>query len=442
MLHWHNWSRGVRTLSKILGLWRDDSPSLLLLGRLAGAAVSLCSAPLVARLIGPDGRGITAATIAVYYVVPILLAFGVPTYVRRRVAISRSVKVITRARGFALASIVPSALAAWAAYHTVFATITGIDRVVASAGVLVAPFVISWTCDVSVLVAQGRFRSIFALLVTPPLGNLLLVLLFWGGGVVSTSTVILANVISNVATCLLGFVLVRPGSKNDHDLPSMWGVVSASIPYSGAAIADAALNRVDQVVMLPLIGAYQSGLYAVAVTLSALPAPVGSALGSAYFGRMARVDDSEARSLSARVLKSGFLLSLITVIPIALVTPLAISVLFGEDFMPAVPVAFVSYFGSVFVVLGFICANILAARGRGLGMTVAQVLAVVCALGLLVLLAPSLGAWGAALASSAGYGVSVLIMVYLIRPDLKALRIRGVDFRHAVRDLLKRQDDS
>ena len=75
-----------------------NSPMTMLGSRLSVAALGLISAPLIAQALGPSGRGETASALATMYLVPILLALGMPFEVRRRVLADGGMGAVRTAR--------------------------------------------------------------------------------------------------------------------------------------------------------------------------------------------------------------------------------------------------------------------------------------------------------------------------------------------------------
>src|SRR5690606_37094759 len=87
--------------------------SLIAIGRYASIGMSLLTVPLVARALGPDGRGISATMVAVITLATVFLGLGVPLVLRRRVAEGERMRpVLSAGRSFAVLTLVPAALLA------------------------------------------------------------------------------------------------------------------------------------------------------------------------------------------------------------------------------------------------------------------------------------------------------------------------------------------
>lgn len=424
-------------IRRILRLIADDSPSLLAFARVIAAGLALFSAPIVARAIGPAGRGETAAAIAVFHIVPVVLAFGVPIAVRRRAALPEGAQIIATARIIALLGVVGAIPLAIALRLTLFANFGALAALVAAVSVLLAPVVVSWSCDVSVLVAQSRYRAIALIQLAPPVSYLVLVLTLWGLNIASTGTVLIAYICGHILACAVGLYFVRAKwSGAWREIPSL---AREGLRFSGASLAETATNRMDQAIALPLIGATQAGFYAVATTIVTIPFAFGQALGAAYFTPIVRAEAGEARrSLQQQSARSAFALALVCFPLLCLATPFVVPLLFGSDFAGAVPVVWVASAGGFAMTSGYVISMALAAEGRGGRMSVAQTVALVVSIGSLFLFGPLLGAIGAGLASTLGYVAMLLMLARGLKAPVRTLIPGPKDFNEAVRRLVKR----
>lgn len=413
---------------------KDGSPSLIAIGRLGASAVGLLSAPIVARALGPDGRGETAAAIALFYLVPILLGLGLPLEVRRLSAISDGRAVIRTARILCVIGFIPSIVIGLVLVRLLFGSLALTSQLVVAAGIFLAPLMLSWMCDQSVLIAERRYRPVMVIQVAQPVTFLVLVVIAWTFGIASTETILAANVLGTVVTFVLGLVFVRGGIRGERaELPAM---LRGALKYAGSAAAEAASNRLDQVLVLPLVGAYQAGIYSVAVTIGAVPLALGHSLGASFFTSVATAKGEERIVLKGAATRSGLAMGIASGIILAIVSPVAIPIVFGEEFVPSIPVTLISLVGSIALVAAFVCSSVLAAEGKGIRMTIAQVVSLALAIVLLYVLSPSLGAIGAAIASSIGY--ICLLGVLLVSMETRARRVipSPRDFKASVSHLI------
>ncbi|MBP2437070.1 oligosaccharide flippase family protein [Microbacterium amylolyticum] len=422
---------------RALGSIAEDSPSLLAFARIFSAGLALVSAPIVARAIGPAGRGETAAVIAIFHIVPVVLAFGVPLAVRRRAAMPAGARIVASARIIALLGFVGAIPISVTLHLTMFSTFQPLAALVATMSVLLAPVVVSWTCDVSVLVAQSRYRAIALIQLTPPVSYLVVVLALWLSDSASTGTVLIAYVCGHVLACIVGLCLVRASWQGAwREIPSL---AREGLRFSGSSLAETATNRMDQAIALPLIGATQAGYYAVATTIVTIPLAFGQALGAAYFTPIVRAEAGEPRrKLQQQATRSAIALALVCFPLLCLATPVVVPLLFGPSFANAVPVVWVASIGGFAMTSGYVISMALAAEGRGGRMSISQTVALVVSVGSLIVLGPILGAVGAALASTMGYFVMMLMLSGGLKAPFRAFVPMPNDLQEAIKRLVKR----
>ncbi|PPG43388.1 lipopolysaccharide biosynthesis protein [Pseudoclavibacter sp. RFBA6] len=427
----------MKWLKKIVHLFTDDSPSLLAFSRILASGLALISAPIVARAIGPAGRGETAAAIALFHIVPVVLAFGVPLVVRRRSATTDGKQAIATARLIAIIGFVPAAAAALLVSNLLLRDFDPVSRAVATVGIAAAPMVMSWMCDIGVLIAHARYRAVFAMQIIQPVAYLTLILTVSLLGIASTATVLACYLSGLLATFVTGIVLVRGDWSGA--LKRLPGVTREGTKFAGAALAETASNRLDQAIALPLLGASQAGLYAVATTIVTIPLALGQALGAAYFTPIARAEAGDARrGLQQQAARSAFAIAPLAFIAMCIAAPLIVPLLFGSEFAGAVPVVWIASTGGIAMTSGYVLSMALAADGRGVRMTIAQTVGLALGLAALFALGPILGALGAAIASSLGYLLMLVMLATGLRSPVSSLIPRVADAREAIRRLTKR----
>lgn len=415
------------------GSGRRRSPSLLVLGRLGATALAVISAPIVARAIGPDGRGQTAAALALFLIVPVVLGLGIPLEVRRQAATSDGHAVVRTARTLIMLSAVASAAIATLAFFTIFRYFGADGRVVATIGVALAPLSTSWAVDASVLVAHRRYGGVFIMQLLQPAVYVTLILVFWAVDIAEVATILLASIVGTLATFGVGRVFVRVPFRGER-VPSK-KLLRKGVAFAGSAIAEAASSRADQVVALPLIGAYQAGLYSVAATIGSVPLAIGQALGASYFTPMAQAEGRNRRILQSEAIKGALAAALMAIPLTAIAAWATIPLIFGAAFEPSVPVTMISLIGSAFLVVAYVASMALAADGRGLRMTFGQIASFITGIAALTILGPWLGAVGAAIASSLGYLTLLGVLFVSLRLPLRRLIPLPPDFLATIRRL-------
>lgn len=406
-----------------------NSVSLVAISRIVSMGLTLMTAPIIARAIAPVGRGETATAIAAITIVPIFVGFGLPLEIRRRAATRDSRSSVRAARDVCAVLFLPSALISLILFFTVFSSMPHAVAITASVGVGLAPLSVSWLCDQSVMIGRGNFRAVALIQLAQPVMYVLIVSVGFLVGVITVQYVIVANLAGVFLAFVVGLCVCRASFLGARD--SRKSVVGGGVKYAGSSIVEASANRLDQILVLPLIGSFGSGLYSIAVTVSSIPLSIGHALGAHFFNLSARQEPS-ARSVGGEAIRSSIVLVSIFVAIIALTVPFLVPVIFGPDFEGAVPSVLVSLVGSLFMTIAYVGSMVLAGAGRGRTMTYAQLGCLIVGISLLYIFAPIWGALGASVASALGYFVLLVIIIVSLKVRLLEMVPRMVDVRNAM----------
>jgi len=214
----------------------------------------------------------------------------------------------------------------------------------------------------------------------------------------------------------VGIVLSRTRGPFLPDKRQWRPMLGYGLPLALVSIPLLLNMRLDQMLMTALVMPRLLGLYAVAVAWGGAVSPLLSAVGIVLFPRVAS-QPSVAGSMST--LAKGFSLTMALGIVIGglvlILTPIAVPLIFGVEFKAAVPPA-------MLLVLGGVVSSIKGTLGegvRGLGESKVILLGeglglAVTAAGLILLLRPA-EMIGAATASVLGYCVTTWVLIAQIR---------------------------
>ncbi len=377
--------------------------TVALLGNAFPPLVALFSGPILAQALGVDGRGAVAAATAPLALVVTIATFGIPEAVTwiiakkpalARNAASRGMLILGFAGLFAMAAIVfsppllsggdPSVqlLIVFASLAIVPNLLVGILRGVASA-------TSSWR-----LVSMERsISSVLRLAVLIP---------FWLTG---TLTPLVATITVAAMPVVGAFVYIgrmRSLDPRALEVPPearMLGLLSYGSRMWVGSLSGVLLTRLDQVLLTPLSGTYQLGLYVVAVSISELPLIIHHAVRDVSFVNEAAKSEDERLSSSARISTA---LSALAALALGVSMLWWLPFLFGEGFRESIPIAAVLLVAVVLLTPGSIAGAGLSARGRPGLRSIALTISCVINIVLLIILAPLLGAMGAALTTLAG----------------------------------------
>ncbi|MET1033924.1 MAG: oligosaccharide flippase family protein [Arthrobacter sp.] len=386
-----------------------DRPSSILFGRIAASALGLVNAPLVARALGPDGRGETAAALAAFYLVPILLSMGLPLEVRRLAAGGDYAAVVRSARWVAAALVVPALAAGLLCARYLLVGLSPGEAAAAVAGVALAPLMVVWMCDESVLLARQSYAGVALLQLTLPLANTALLVAGALLQLMSVSWVMLSYSAGTVLTACVGWALVRVRLRGP--VYPLRRLVRGGATFAGGSAAEAASNRADQLIALPLIGAAQAGYYSVAVTIASIPVGLAHALGASELRRLADTPPELLLAAQQAAVRRAVAIGAALCVLLAAATPAGLAVLFGPEFGPAVPATWILLGGAVLAVLNYVASTALLVGNRGRAMTWAQAAGAVSGVVFLLLAGPLWGAAGAAAAAGASSAVAGALLL-------------------------------
>lgn len=414
------------------------------LGNLAPPTLALVTQPLLAQGLGVDGRGAAAAGVAPLMIAVSLGALGLPESLNRSVA-QKALGVRASVMVLGVLALV-GALATGVIWSVSSQLSAGSQEALSGirlAALFVAP----------ALVFQG-LRGIAAgmdlwgsIAVARSSQSLLLLILVVYGVVGATLTVASAVTALALAQCAGAIVLgiavygkrktlrvtQEPIARRDF-LSYAWTI------WLGAA-AGYLLVRLDQLLIAPLSSLEQLGLYAVAVSISEVVLVANAGLREVIFSAESATRDP------VRVTNATRLSNLVVMLlsgAAALVAPVLIEPLFGADFSRALPMVMLLLAAVVVGNPGSVSGMALAAWGspglRSLSISVALAVNIIG----IVLLVPGHGGVGAAIATLAGNGVAMVMVLasmkyaFGVRPSefivprrgdlaslMKAIRRRG-----------------
>ena len=221
------------------------------------------------------------------------------------------------------------------------------------------------------------------------------------------------------AQAVLAYALARriglAGGRGHRELMGPMAKYGAS---QLASTAPQTLNgRLDQMVLSQSAKPADLGHYAVAVTVTGLAVPVVSALGNVAFPRLAaRAHDEEAAArLVRRAIVASLVLSVLVVGGLTLTAHWTVPLLFGEESSDSVPLVWLLAAGGVFLAGVQVMSDLLRGRGRPLAVAKAQGVGVVVTFVGLVIAIPVWGAAGAAVVSSACYALTWALLLLALR---------------------------
>ncbi|MDJ0378980.1 oligosaccharide flippase family protein [Cryobacterium sp. PH31-L1] len=408
--------------------------TIALIGNAFPPLVALFSGPILAQALGVDGRGAVAAATAPLALVVTVATFGVPEAVTW--AIARNPTLARNASNRGMLILVVAGLLAMGGVALSATWLSGGDPTVQQL-ILVACLAIVPNLLVGVFRGVASATQSWRLvalerIITSSL-RLAVLIPFWITGTLTPLVATIAVAAMPVTGLFVYIGRMRSLDPRAFDVPRearTAGLLSYGLRIWVGSLSGILLSRLDQVLMTPFAGTYQLGLYVVAVSVSELPLIINQAVRDVTFVTDA-ADSVDARLASSARISTMLCAGAALFLGVSMLWWLPF--LFGEDFRPALPVAAVLLAAVVLGTPGSIGGSGLSARGRPGLRSTSLLIACLVNIGMLIVLAPLLGAMGAALATLAGNLISSnLNLAFMYRKfginPLQFYGVRRTDF--------------
>jgi O-antigen/teichoic acid export membrane protein len=379
---------------------------------LAATGVSAITGVLLARWLGPSGRGDYAAVTSYFGLALVFFELGLCSSIVFHV--SRYKQAHADYVWTAAGLFVPLALVAVLVSVVLGVTVFG-DSPSRRTAFMVLPFSIAFgfaSAPASFALQALDLGSWNLTRLSQPIVFCLLTL---GARIVTTLNVSLVINLMTVSlafqTALAWWLYARVSSqrgrfRTEHIRPMLrFGILNMS-----SSAPNAFNSRFDQIVLAVMVSSAALGQYAVAVSLSVLAAPLVMAFGHVAFPSLARGERVLETIRTAT--RGSVLVSVVSIALILVAGPFLVPLIFGPGYQPVTRLLLVLAPGAAVVVVNQVLGDVLRGLGRPGVVAVCEWIGVISTIGGLVLLVPLLGVMGAALTSTVTY---VIVYVFLRR---------------------------
>jgi len=405
-----------------------------LLGGVFAPVASFASGPILAHALSVEGRGDLAAATMPLILVATIATVGLPEAITHFMAQDRGRTTALLKRGVLLLLLpagVATALLIFASSWISAGNPTVHRIIMVSAGLVVPTLLLSIIRAAAA--AHNRWRAITIERIITAASKLIpLIILFTMGrlNLVTAATAV-------IGSTLIGALAYIPLIAIPKEGPPKKTVTNTELlRYSSGiwigAVSGMFLLRIDQVLLSPLAGAFQLGLYAVAASVSELPVIVNSAIRETAFTHIS--DQSVSSDSVSELSRVSTIIVIALCVPVGALSPIFVPFLFGRDFSAAVPVLLILLLAVGLSNPGSIAGVGLSASGLPHLRSAALLAGCIVNIPTLILLVPSLGATGAAVAALLGNlaASNICIALAVVRQKAKFgdyYRLRSSDFR-------------
>jgi O-antigen/teichoic acid export membrane protein len=373
---------------------------------------------VIARLLGPEGRGITALYAAAVSLGYAFLSLGLSPailyFVSRREQTAR--QALEVALCITLGAIAVTAL-------TVLAIVPLLDTSFEADGLpywlaLVAmPGVVQHTALESVLRAQQRFlaRNAVEILLPSTILTSLIVIELTAG--LTVDSAIYAWSLAYVPTVMVGYLLVGRSNwpRGLAPLKTLLTSLRFGVQAQLSNLFQLLNYRLDSYLVLLFVNTAGVGLYAVGVSMSEGLWFIANSVSIVLLVNLTAADESYAARMAPIVCRNTLLVTGIAAIAVAVVAPVVIPVLFGSDFDEAVVPFLCLLPGTVALAGTKILASYVFSRGKPMINSWIALATLVTTVSGDFALIPFFEVTGAAIATSIAYGVSLTLTALAYR---------------------------
>jgi O-antigen/teichoic acid export membrane protein len=347
---------------------------------------------------------------------PYVTNLGLAAFAAREVARGRAPRVVIGSAGLPLLAV--GVVTAAAAFPVAAALAGGREtvRVLLVVGFLMMPISLLGGLLSACLGGLERWRRMIwsrAIAFGVPF---VAIVVLYAAGRLTVATAAAFTLAGGVLAILPAVGLLTEGGRPVFVAPVAREGIAFGLKSWIGGLALLANARLDQLLMITVVTPRELGLYVVAFTLANAP---GLATGAVTPPLMARVSAGQA-DLLPRALRVTLAVSALLNLALAVAAPVLLPLLFGHEFLDAVPMAIVLLTAGVPYAGATILTSGLQADGAPAVPSIGEGIALVITVAGLALLLGPLGGLGAALVSLLAYSASFGFQLVMARRRIPA----------------------
>lgn len=377
--------------------------------------IGLLSGVLLARLLGPEGRGTYAAMLVVPTVLYTLSELGIKQSVIY--FIGRGIHPLKDVIGSIIYIFFFASVLSFSGCILIFIFL-GYDEkyewILWVTATLIIPAKLLISYSSGVFLGQEAINKFNRLSWAPPIVNLLGLLLLVYFANLKVWGALLAMLLSQLVLSGYAFFLMSRTTDISFGLNFnlIKEILKAGIVYAVALFFIQLNYKIDILLLEALASQAEVGYYSLGVSLTEQIWLLPTALGIVILSRTANSSDHRQITNSVLlIMKASFILALLMCVVLFFLSPFIIPLIYGEDFVPSVSVIQAILPG----ILVFIIFKVINSQFAGMGKPEIALKIFIPAVFLNVLLnfllIPRLGAIGAAIASDISYGASAVAIL-------------------------------
>jgi O-antigen/teichoic acid export membrane protein len=189
---------------------------------------------------------------------------------------------------------------------------------------------------------------------------------------------------------------------------TIWLLLRFSARSLAVDVANTISMYIDRILLVYLLAPSAVGLYVVAVSMAQPLKEIGWAIALVLFPKASGYERDQAIDISGLATRAGLLVMVAAGMPLVIIAPMFLRVLFGEEFLPAAPVFRLLLIATILGGTADIMAQAFLATGRPGIVSILRTFELAMLVALLVYFVPKLDLMGAAWAIIAAASVRFL----------------------------------
>jgi O-antigen/teichoic acid export membrane protein len=391
--------------------------------QVAQAAIGLFNGFLLARLIGPTGKGEYYLLVFLPTTIMVLIQLGLPQAITYYSARSQTRGLMAKAVVLTMALSVPAMVVTAGLIPSMQATfLDGLETNAILLGLCVLPLLVSSTLTTGVVVGRQDVKWLAAVRISQALVATVLIVVLVGVLGLGVAGALAAFLVTSLAEAAASFIAAqRVGARVPRpETVSYRALFAYGLPLYPGSLTYFFGYRIDVYLLAWLLAdaAAPLGYYSMAVSMAELVFFVPNAVSSLFFTQVAGSAREDVDREVNRVSRVTLLVTVTAALALVPVAAVLIHVVLPA-FVPALPALYILLPGVVMISN----TKVLGGYLNGLGLTgvtsVIHVTAFVINVAVNLLLIPTFGILGAAAASLVSYSVSSVMFSLAVRHHAK-----------------------
>lgn len=376
---------------------------------------ALISSVLTARGLGPDGRGVLAASMAVFSAVSLIVNFGIGqglTYTGSKDK-QRAARAAFAALTFSVLNGLLGSVVILILHLTGNSAVNNIPETVILMVAAGIPFALLMNYSGGVLLSQNHILAMNSITFMTETIRLIGLTVLYATGIMNIFNVVGLWLINIILTSIFGFTLAltRVGISRALSADILREITTIGFKSFLVGIMGHLLLRSDIIILNMFRVPAEIGYYSIAVTLSDKIVILPKITGRLLFPHSVRGQDEAVPFLMKVSLFTAVTLGLMILL-ISPVLPFAIRILYGADFSPSTLACYILLPGIYFLGLLNVLMQYFSARGYPPVSFYAPLTALLINVGLNVVLIPAYGYYAAAFTSTVSYAIYYFIFYF------------------------------